>query len=242
MITEQNLIDMIDYASNIIHNDYNDDINRAIINFSNQFKTIKTPKQIENEKKEQHSKYPIPDPEHGRPRIEWNECYHAYCHKRFNSGNELVRHLQEYNAFTSGMHKAHEEVVDRLNLNEQTILSGRYTRCPSYVCSKGCQDMTPEELIYHFTMLGISPFWQKGMNLMQIAEKENEINISHNVVQLTGKMYSNTDVKCAICCENEIQIIFLPCFHYYICLHCSEALNTNKCPICRKYIVHKLPF
>lgn len=230
------LQNMILYASSITHELHDDNIIAEINVFSDKFKQL--PKYAIN----YHASYPIPDPEYGRPRLEWNECYHAHCHKRFASATELVYHLKENDSFVSGMHEAHEEAVRRYDLDKQKILSGNYTRCPSFICSKGTIDMTPEELIYHFTMLGITPFWEKGMNLMP--DENIEENANGKLTQLSGKMYtmeSVENVKCAICCDNEIQVIFLPCFHYYVCLNCSRAIGSD-CPICRKQITHKLPY
>ena len=39
---------------------------------------------------------------------------------------------------------------------------------------------------------------------------------------------------CPICCEREINSIFLPCGHIYCCMEC--CYNIDPCPICRSDI------
>ena len=45
---------------------------------------------------------------------------------------------------------------------------------------------------------------------------------------------------CPICCEREIDSIYLLCGHVYSCLVCSY--NLEKCPICRKDITMRNKF
>jgi hypothetical protein len=55
-----------------------------------------------------------------------------------------------------------------------------------------------------------------------------------------GKIYFD-EPTCLICCENEISLIFLPCFHYYSCIDCGKQIG-EKCPICKTKITHKIPY
>lgn len=54
------------------------------------------------------------------------------------------------------------------------------------------------------------------------------------------KSIENTDSRliCKICLEREIQTLFLPCKHLFVCGECADKLNI--CCICRKTIAWKL--
>jgi hypothetical protein len=65
-------------------------------------------------------------------------------------------------------------------------------------------------------------------------------NIIHYFIRLTVKhnIYSDTDKECTICMENNKEIMFYPCKHYYCCTYCSKLFDL--CPICRKIILFKI--
>ncbi|CAN0546075.1 unnamed protein product [Ectocarpus sp. 12 AP-2014] len=43
----------------------------------------------------------------------------------------------------------------------------------------------------------------------------------------------DSEGKCHVCWEKEIQIIFCPCGHEACCVDCGKALEGGPCPICR---------
>lgn len=54
-------------------------------------------------------------------------------------------------------------------------------------------------------------------------------------IQLTQALTNETDIiKCKICFDADISIVFLPCGHQMACTPCASHLDT--CPICRKVI------
>lgn len=45
-------------------------------------------------------------------------------------------------------------------------------------------------------------------------------------------------IKCMVCCENDSNILFLPCTHHRMCDVCAK--NINVCPVCKKKISEKI--
>lgn len=45
-------------------------------------------------------------------------------------------------------------------------------------------------------------------------------------------------LNCIICCDKQIQIVFVPCGHQLACLECSRQITD--CPMCRKKIEQKI--
>ena len=54
---------------------------------------------IISDKKEVHTGQPLPDPNLGRPYIDWKRCYHAGCNERFSSDGMLIKHLKEFKVY-----------------------------------------------------------------------------------------------------------------------------------------------
>ncbi|CCU56364.1 inhibitor of apoptosis 4 [Mythimna separata entomopoxvirus 'L'] len=50
------------------------------------------------------------------------------------------------------------------------------------------------------------------------------------------KIYSDSDINCIVCLDNEKYYIYEPCGHFYICKTCQ--INIHKCPICRSSIIN----
>lgn len=46
-------------------------------------------------------------------------------------------------------------------------------------------------------------------------------------------MKKKIDNQCIICCDNNINVAFIPCGHFACCLYCAKKCK-NQCPICRK--------
>ncbi len=64
-----------------------------------------------------------------------------------------------------------------------------------------------------------------------IFDKVQENNIGKEETLTT---YSRKKM-CPICCDEEINSIYIPCGHIYSCLACSY--NIDKCPVCRQDII-----
>ncbi|XP_069131320.1 putative inhibitor of apoptosis [Argopecten irradians] len=45
-------------------------------------------------------------------------------------------------------------------------------------------------------------------------------------------------LKCKVCLENELEMVFLPCCHLCTCVDCETLLT--KCPICREQKTGKI--
>lgn len=182
-----------------------------------------------------HDGYPIPDINLGRPKLEWLECYHAFCHRKFNSTESLINHLTDSGVYTHGLHASHDFIVGMSGLTPEKVYQKNMTKCPAYICNKSDIIMTPTELCHHFMILGIFPFWQPGINLNPPENDEQKEKL-----ETTGKIFFD-EPTCLICYENEISLIFLPCLHYYTCINCGGQIG-DKCPICKTKITHKIPY
>jgi hypothetical protein len=179
-----------------------------------------------------HINYPLPDPEHGRPYLEWSECYYENCHLKFVSPTDLRNHLINLKKYKHGFHMYHEYAVSASSLTPNKVISKQMTYCPSIVCDKSNKKFTPEELCDHFKILGIKPFWKKGDI---ITNNNNNKNI-----QPEKKIYISDE--CLICLseENKPAVIFYPCFHCVTCIYCYK--DIHKCLMCRADIQFIFPY
>ena len=60
--------------------------------------------------------------------------------------------------------------------------------------------------------------------------KANEqITILNNKINDQCLELAKKDIKCRVCAENNIEYIFLPCYH---ALTCEKCKNLTKCPKC----------
>lgn len=174
-----------------------------------------------------HIGQPLPDPELGRPYINWNKCYHRDCNKTFDTDKNLIKHLREFKAYTPNYHKLHEDIINEMNLTENLIKTNNIKKCPSWIC-KESEFQTSEDLIQHFKRLGIQPFWKIGDDL----SKNDVYTFNKNI-----KIYDT--IKCIICLDSKTNIIFDQCMHQCYCAECYNQFikynNTLKCPLCRNF-------
>ena len=175
-----------------------------------------------------HRGYPLPDPERGRPQLEWNECYYKECHQEFDDPCKLVDHLKQLGKYTQGLHVYHEKIVQELGLTPETIINYQMVKCPSYICSESTKIFTPESLCEHFKILGIPPFWERGMIM----------NNEYGEIQ-EGREISKIDF-CIVCDSNRSCVLFSPCHHCVTCFNCYD--RVNKCPYCNENIEFVLPY
>lgn len=213
-----------------------------VLALQNSFKkptATKTAMTLELEKK-MHGGYPLPDPKRGRPHLQWNKCYHGECHKKFDTIEMLKDHLEKLGKLTHGLHKFHEDYVKLYALTPTIVKAKKMTKCPSWVCDKSDEEMTPEELCEHFKILGIYPFWKPGMVILP--EGEEKDTDPSKKEKLDKDVYDNLFVSnnCLICLDENPQVIFLPCNHHVSCFSCSTSFSI--CPVCRTKITRKLPF
>ena len=181
-----------------------------------------------------HKGYPLPHPKLGRPQIGHCICLFEGCNHKFPYGDALKNHLEELGKHTRNFHKFHEEEVLARNLTPEKIKAENITRCPALICDKANHIFTPDELIYHFTLLGMPPFWKQG----QIVENIYDDNALGSDI---FKCIWATD-ECSICTSSESEVLFLPCFHNVTCLNCYGKLKNKKCPICSTPIKASIPF
>lgn len=215
------------------------------------------------DEKNKHKFYPLPNPNLGRPNLYWYYCAHYGCKKSFNTPSDLVNHLVKMHSYKRGYHLAHEQRINALkNFTPQYILKSKLTMCPSFHCDKVFN--TPEDLIKHLTVLGIKGFYN-GQNEEDLIyelsdgkilignkeEKTNEVTCefstkTHQLISVENfDIYKDNNVytneECAVCYDNEPQVIFIPCMHHLVCFTCS--LKCSKvCVMCRKPIEQLIPF
>lgn len=180
-----------------------------------------------------HSGQPIPDPEKGRPQLNWNYCQYNGCKKSFSSCSALVSHLIQCNAYTRGYHSSHEEGVKYNNLTEEKVINANITKCPSWMCEIK-NFSSSQELIQHLQLLGIEPFWKKGMNFCIESSKRNILEVKPD------KIYINE--SCVLCLDNHAEIIINRCGHQIYCIDCIDKSNKLNCPICRGKVDMFLPY
>jgi len=58
-----------------------------------------------------------------------------------------------------------------------------------------------------------------------------KVNSFVNHAETRALQNADGDLKCAICNENERDVVFLPCKHNVSCVKCST--NVKQCPVCR---------
>lgn len=205
----------------------NNTIITKICNLANSYKYNSTE---DKDLKKQHENQPLPDPNLGRPRLEYLTCMHEDCNRVFNTPDRLIAHLQACKAYTYGFHKWHEDSVLHTHLTPEKVMQKKITKCPSMTCWDSKFE-TPEALCKHLQYLGIEPFWQKGMKLTYKKDKVEDIKI--------GTLYIGDE--CVICCEDNIKpsVVFQPCNHASLCMGCYQTMN--KCPICRSPITNAVP-
>ncbi|KAL9142811.1 hypothetical protein ABFS82_14G195900 [Erythranthe guttata] len=61
---------------------------------------------------------------------------------------------------------------------------------------------------------------------------------------VVGDGDGNRDRECVLCMSEEISVLFLPCMHLTVCVHCNELLEkdgTKDCPSCRAKIDKRIP-
>jgi hypothetical protein len=181
-----------------------------------------------------HRGQPVPDPEKGRPYINWKQCKYFGCNMCFNTADGLIDHLKYYSCYTERFHWYHEFIVMNHLLTPEKVIKDNMTACPSLLCSK-YKFNTPEDLIQHFIELGIEPFWEPGMVVMP-----NNLFTSFNTIEISkGKFYIAEE--CIVCLSEKPNIINIPCMHKIYCIDCWLEGNFNKCAVCKFNIERVIP-
>jgi hypothetical protein len=201
-----------------------------------------------------HIGYPLVDKYAGRAKISWKCCAYSNCCARFNNETDLIRHLIKCNAYLEKYHLIHEDLIAmNPKYTPQYFIENDLKICPAYCCKERFN--TSQELVIHFTMLGIVPFWLNGMvpvyeELMLMygidtyacaksTEKIDDKKINLNV-KINKPLYRN-DV-CVCCYECVPDILFLPCKHSNICFKCCAKINNKICPECKTIVNRILPY
>lgn len=65
--------------------------------------------------------------------------------------------------------------------------------------------------------------------------KENNLLIEELKEEIQ-RLITSDQTFCHICCEEKIQVVFIPCGHLYSCRKCTVGLPTPNCPMCRAQI------
>jgi hypothetical protein len=188
-----------------------------------------------------HKGQPLPDPNSGRPYIEWKECYHEGCHKTFSTGEKLIEHLKNFQVYTPSYHRIHEIIVWNNKLTIDKIREQNITKCPAFICQYQHMNST-DEVIEHFQKLGIEPIWHKGLDFSVKQNQEVKYNFNPNT-----KIYDSDN--CIICLENKANIIFDKCLHCLMCIDCysmscssQDYSWVSKCPFCKSFYTKVYPY
>lgn len=250
LATQLNVITNIEVIEHIRKEEQH--IDTCDLNFFDKYSMPKTEQQ-ENQtiikKKasdEIHGKYPLVDPDNGRVHLEWLVCYHENCMKLCSSISQLTHHLKEHGCLTHHFHRKHELAIEKISLTPEKILLNNITCCPSPICDIGNFNSS-EELIKHLTLLGIKPFWQKGIDVRdlynnKITENLEQTNKYKQYTQYTLVKPIFRNEECVCCVESKPQIVFFPCKHSNLCIKCYKLLDKKICPECRKDITKYLPY
>jgi hypothetical protein len=228
-------------AEQIIFKPFNKTEARIKIDYLLRNNLFKLNKPNTSSKKEQnvpHNGLPLPDPELGRPKLNWRQCYFKNCGKNFSTPSALVQHLTECNAYTEGYHWAHEEALYCI-VGPDNVRNKKLTKCPAYACNHKSFN-TPEELIHHWELLGIEPFWQKGMCFLSDNTANSELTQRKKLLYSIPKLFV-TDT-CMICLENPTEIVLDKCRHHVYCIDCLKTCSKDSCPVCRSRIDNFIPF
>jgi 2-polyprenyl-6-methoxyphenol hydroxylase-like FAD-dependent oxidoreductase len=148
----------------------------------------------------------------GRPYLYSNECLYPKCKKKFNSPDELIKHLQLENIkYYHGYHLHHEGYVGYIiKLFEE---NKHFGKCPMYFCK------FVGDLRAHYESLGIQPFWTPESKILFASEDYIKFNISESD-------------NCMICLTSKPNTMF-ECLHKCVCDECFILLENNmKCILC----------
>ena len=182
-----------------------------------------------------HKEQPLPDPIKGRPYIDWKECYHEGCHKKFTYDHQLIEHLKQVGAYTQGYHKIHQEYIWFNNFTPEKVLLNKITKCPVWICNKNLNGT--EQVIEHFQRLGLEPFWQEGMDFSTKTQTEYPFNKDLKIYNIEN---------CIVCLDNIPNLILDKCMHCCYCIDCflssTNASWIKKCPICKTFYDKVYPY
>ncbi len=186
-----------------------------------------------------HEGYPI-DTTKGRPHITWKYCAHDKCGKKYNSCSELVEHLKHNRSYTKGYHFMHVDIIQRLGITRESIIEQNMTQCPSPLCNDNAVIKSPQDLIDHFTALGISPYWTP---CVEMPKQQKKLDVYSKDVAFFK--FFNPTVGCARCISGIVATICHPCGHRVLCLECAQIHNNMKdikCPVCRNAVTEIFPY
>lgn len=237
IIFDENDYKLIKESTNIIYKD-------SLNNYKNYLENNDISNNIINDNKRIHIGYPTLVDNIGAPNISLLKCHYTGCSKRFNNEVDFYRHLQSHiPGFMHSLHKSHHLISDNLKLNASKIISLNITKCPSAICDQKNRVFTNQELIDHFKILGIKPFWCDDLSIQypfkthfNIIKNENRINeyIESDIIVINK--YINKQQVCVACIDKMSNIILLPCSHNILCEDCLKYLSSDKCPYCRSTI------
>ena len=63
-------------------------------------------------------------------------------------------------------------------------------------------------------------------------------NENNNQESRANRNKQKSSLTCMICCDRQIEVVFLTCGHQLACLKCAEKIDH--CPICRTQIETKV--
>ena len=78
-------------------------------------------------------------------------------------------------------------------------------------------------------------FYRVNKNYVKMLNENEEIV---NDKLMVKKIFEDEDTQCAICLDNEREIVMVPCGHYCICGECANQIikSFGTCPLCRTKI------
>lgn len=66
----------------------------------------------------------------------------------------------------------------------------------------------------------------------------NANNVKYENVKCENENVRDSNILCRICYTTEIQVVFMPCGHLFVCESCSK--NMKNCGVCRKLITNTI--
>lgn len=136
----------------------------------------------------------------------------------------LPARIESFKDWPRGLKQKPEELA---NAGFYYIGVGDQTLC--FHCGGGLKDWEPNDTAWgqHLRWFPKCDFLLNTFQHLRIErEKEPTLPLGPD---------DDRRLRCKVCFEKELGVVFLPCGHVAVCLDCS--FQINKCPICRKVLV-----
>ena len=73
-----------------------------------------------------------------------------------------------------------------------------------------------------------------------VTNADAKLQIENDILRVELNKYTENNILCTVCWENQKEIVNMPCKHLCMCSKCYSIKNnfndSKKCPICKSYI------